>query len=221
MPKAINSPAGVLLCSGGMDSTTLAYYLHANGVQFNTLFFDYGQHCTETEYRILKEVVPESIFGPLTVIRLSDIYGFSSSKIIVEPDLWVERVEADDLYLPYRNLLLLSAGAAFAQSIGATSMYSAFINSNHAKEIDCSAEFFGRLRDLLSSYGSVSLEMPFRNLSKYEVAKIGLELHAPIASTFSCQAASKVPCGACPNCVDRLEAFLRIANECSNEETES
>jgi 7-cyano-7-deazaguanine synthase len=92
-------------------------------------------------------------------------------------------------------------------------VYSAFINSNHAKEIDCSSAFFDKLGGLLSNYGSVKIEMPFRDMSKYEVAKLGIKLRAPIGETFSCQASSVIPCGACPNCVDRLEALRQIERE--------
>jgi 7-cyano-7-deazaguanine synthase len=119
-------------------------------------------------------------------------------------------MEGDPLYLPYRNLLLLSIGAAFAQSHGHTVLYAAFINSNHAKEIDCSAEFLARLGDMLADYGTVKVDMPFREFSKTEVARIGLKLNVPITATFSCQAASKIPCGACPNCVDRLNALKNL-----------
>ena len=93
--------------------------------------------------------------------------------------------------------------------------YSAFINSNHAKEIDCSSEFFNKLEGLLSEYGSVKIEMPFRDMTKYEVAKLGIELKAPIGRTFSCQASPDIPCGACPNCVDRLDALKMIEQEAS------
>lgn len=43
--------------------------------------------------------------------------------------------------------------------------------------------------------------------TKTEVAKLGLELNAPIEITYSCQVNSDMPCGACPNCVDRINAI--------------
>lgn len=201
-----------VLCSGGLDSTTLVYYLIDKSVDFIPLFIDYGQHCVQKEYETLLDVLPSKYKTKLVKIELSSIYSGCKSRLISEPDLWQDDVVADDLYLPYRNLLLLSAGAAFAQSRGMEKIYAAFINSNHAKEIDCSAEFFSALSAIFSNYGSVQIEMPFRYMSKYEVAKIGMELNAPIANTFSCQASSKVPCGACPNCVDRLEALSEICD---------
>jgi 7-cyano-7-deazaguanine synthase len=60
-------------------------------------------------------------------------------------------------------------------------IYSAFINSNHAKEIDCSMEFFTKLETLLESYGSVKINMPYREMTKLEVAKLGISLGTPVA----------------------------------------
>jgi 7-cyano-7-deazaguanine synthase len=206
----IDPSRAVLLASGGLDSTTLAFWLADKGISFVPLFVDYGQHCKTTELETLKYVLPKKASDQIEIVRVGDIYTGCRSRLIAAPDLWTDNVTGDDLYLPYRNLLMLTIGAAFAQARGYSSLYSAFINSNHAKEIDCSAEFFQRLGAMLSDYGTVSIEMPFRNMSKTEVAAIGLKLGAPIAETYSCQAATNVPCGACPNCVDRAKALLAI-----------
>lgn len=202
----------VLLASGGMDSTTLAYWLCKKKIRFIPIFVNYGQHCVKTEYETLKDVLPKNVPEP-KVVNISDIYSGAKSKLISEPNLWRDNMTGDPLYLPYRNLLLLSTGAAFAQSHGCSHLYTAFINSNHAKEIDCSAQFFTLLAKILSGYGSVQIKMPFRNMSKVQVARIGLGLRVPLAKTYSCQAASQVPCGACPNCVDRLEAIKKLQHK--------
>lgn len=198
---------GILLASGGMDSTVLAHDLARNGEKIIPLFLDYGQHCVEKELETLKTVLPEMYKDNVRIIKIGDVYKESNSRMIIEANLWVDNVVADDLYLPYRNLLFLSIASAYAQSIGAKNVYSAFINSNHAKEIDCSMEFFTKLESLLESYGSVKINMPYRELSKTEVARLGVELGAPIAATYSCQVNSQNPCGACPNCVDRIDAM--------------
>jgi 7-cyano-7-deazaguanine synthase len=203
----------VLLASGGLDSTTLAYWLRARQIEFTPLFINYGQHFAKTEYETLIKVLPEKIVPNIKTINVSEIYLGSKSLLISEPDLWNDEVTYEDMYIPYRNLLILTIAAAFAQSNGYTTIYAAFINSNHAQEIDCSAEFFSQLESILSAYGSVSVEMPFRNLSKLEVAKLGMSLGAPIGRTFSCQASSEIPCGACPNCVDRLEALAKLSEQ--------
>jgi len=200
----------VLLASGGMDSTTLAYWMIDKKINFRPVFINYGQHCAKTELDTLKAVLPKFLLYDLEVIDISDVYRGSASRLIQEPNLWNDQVSYRDFYLPYRNLLFLSIGSAYAQSHGFDYLYTAFINSNHANEIDCSAQFFERLSILLKDYGVVQVKMPFRDLSKFEVAKIGIKIHAPIGQTFSCQASSEIPCGACPNCVDRLDALNNL-----------
>jgi 7-cyano-7-deazaguanine synthase len=203
----------VLLCSGGLDSTTLAYWLVDRRVTFVPLFLDYGQHCAETEFARLGAVLPAAVREAVVRLDISSVYRGSRSRLIAEANLWRDDVADEDLYLPYRNLLMLSVGAAFAQVHRVGTVYAAFINTNHAREIDCSAAFFGRLAELLVAYGSVRVEMPFRDMSKSDVARLGIALGAPIAATYSCQASSRVPCGACPNCVERLAALAELEAE--------
>lgn len=204
---------GILLASGGLDSTTMFYWLKNQNIKVRPLFINFGQHCASKELKTLKSVLPKEKISEIIELDISDIYKFSTSKFINEPNLWEEVVEANDLYIPYRNTLILTIAASIAQSLNLDIVYSAFINSNHAKEIDCSNKFFDELNEHLTEYGSVKIEMPFRNKSKYEVAKIGLSLNVPIHKTYSCQAQSETPCGACPNCVDRLDALNKISAE--------
>lgn len=204
---------GIILASGGLDSTTLCYLFIKNKIEFTPLIINYGQHCFHTELESLQSVLPKEHASRIEIINVPEIYKFSSSKFINPVNLWEEPITADDLYIPYRNVLLLTIGASFARTLGLNYVYSAFINSNHAKEIDCSNIFFNNLESLLQDFGSVNIKMPFRSFSKYEVAKLGVELGVPIGSTFSCQASPKVPCGACPNCVDRLESLKKLSNE--------
>ncbi|WP_084078073.1 7-cyano-7-deazaguanine synthase [Ureibacillus massiliensis] len=201
----------LLLMSGGLDSTTLAYELLEQNKSILPVFLDYGQHFKEKELNSLLKVIPQKIKPYLRVVNIKDIYKNSSSRMIIEPNLWMENVNSDDLYLPYRNLLFLTIASSIAQSEDITKVYAAFINSNHAKEIDCSKEFFDKLGVLLNDYGSVEICLPYRDLSKAEVIQRGIRLNVPMAITYSCQANSEVPCGVCPNCVDRENAISFIS----------
>jgi 7-cyano-7-deazaguanine synthase len=197
----------LLMSSGGLDSTTVAYQLHADAVLVHPVFFDYGQHCVEMEWTRVNEVLPSSMIRPERV-TFSDVFRGSGSRMIKEADLWREAVADNDLYLPYRTLVFFSMAAARAQTLGLVDVYTGFINSNHAKEIDCSAEFLNKLDGLSQDVGPVRFISPFRNSSKGQVVRRAVELGVPIGRTYSCQAASKFPCGACPNCVERLRALV-------------
>lgn len=200
----------LLLASGGLDSTTVGYQLAAAGVEVLPIFFDYGQHCVEIEWSRVNEVLPSEMHRPER-FNISDIFRGSQSRLICEADLWTEEVSDDDLYIPYRTMLFFAAAAARAQTTGVLDVYTGFINSNHAKEIDCTAEFMNSLDGLTASIGPVRFHSPFRYSSKSDVAKAAVELGVPIGRTYSCQASAQFPCGACPNCVERLNA-LKEAN---------
>ena len=186
---------GVILVSGGLDSTTLMYQFVNQNIEFIPLFVNYGQHCAEHELETLRKVIPELYADKIEIIDVSSIYRYSQSRFIKPANLWEESITADDLYIPYRNVLLLTIAASFAQTIGLNKVYSAFINSNHAKEIDCSSEFFNKLEGLLSEYGSVKIEMPFRNMIKCEVARIGSEMHAAIGQNYFNRVSPRVCAG--------------------------
>jgi 7-cyano-7-deazaguanine synthase len=203
--------SALLLCSGGLDSTTVAYWLVERNIAFHPVFFDYGQHCVEKEWETLKTVMPVSaLASPVRRVDISAIYQGSTSRLIAEPDLWSEHVEDEELYIPYRTLLFFSVGACIAQTRGVDAVYAGFINSNHAKEIDCSTNFLNGLESLSSNVGAIRFELPFRDWSKAEVVKCAMELKVPIGTTYSCQLFSDTPCGACPNCVERLAAIESV-----------
>ncbi|WP_284153066.1 7-cyano-7-deazaguanine synthase [Desulfofustis limnaeus] len=196
----------LLMASGGLDSTTVGYQLAAAGVEVVPIFFDYGQHCIDVEWSRVNEVLPPHMQRPER-FNISDLFRGSKSRLILEADLWTEEVKDDDLYIPYRTMLFFAAAAARAQTVGILDVYTGFINSNHAREIDCTAAFMNSLDGLTSSIGPVRFHSPFRHSSKAEVAKVAAELGVPIGRTYSCQASSQFPCGACPNCVERLNAL--------------
>lgn len=197
----------VVMTSGGMDSTVLLYWAVSKGYSVTPLFIDYGQHCAATELMTLEAVAPDECRSAVRVVRVSDVFLESTSRMIRATDLWRETITSNDLMLPYRNLFLLVTAAAFAASLNTDTVLSAFINSNHAYEIDATSEFLAGATSLVGKIGNVTLEMPFRKLSKPEVARIGVQLEVPIDRTFSCQVNALEHCGACPNCVERLAAL--------------
>lgn len=196
----------LVMASGGLDSTTVCYLLASQGTEVQPVFFDYGQHCAETEWAKVNEVLPDEALPPER-LDISDIFKGSPSRMIAEADLWHDHISDDDLYIPYRTMLFFAVAAARAQTLGVLNVFSGFINSNHAKELDCSTAFMNGLDELSEGVGAVRFHAPFREKTKAYVVDRALQLGVPIGRTFSCQASSAFPCGACPNCVERLNAL--------------
>jgi 7-cyano-7-deazaguanine synthase len=155
----------------------------------------------------LQQVLPSYGVSAPTRIDIAGIFAGSRSRLIKEADPWTEHVRDAELYVPYRTLLFFSAGAACAQTRGLSEVYGGFINSNHAKEIDCSAAFLNSIGSLAADMGPVRFLLPFRDWSKAQVVAEAVRLRVPIGATYSCQLFSDIPCGACPNCVERLTAI--------------
>ena len=71
----------LLLASGGMDSTVLAYKLAKERKKVIVLFIDYGQHCRDKEYRTLLKVIPPEYINNVRIIRIGDVYKESNSRM--------------------------------------------------------------------------------------------------------------------------------------------
>jgi 7-cyano-7-deazaguanine synthase len=198
----------VVLASGGLDSTTMLWWLTSIGADIHPLFVDYGQHCARTERACLQNVLSSLSTRLLVEHDVSSVYRNSPSRLVVEADLFNERVEADDLHLPYRNSLLVNCAAAHAETLDVSYVAAAFINTNIALEADCRHDFFDAINLGLRQAGPVQLVVPFSDMSKRDVVNLAVTLGAPVGATFSCQVASSVPCGACPNCYERSHAIL-------------
>lgn len=202
--------AAVILASGGLDSTTVAYKVRESGRAVHPLFLDYGQHCVAKEWDTARRVFEGAGIEAPSKVSIREVFKQSDSRLIHEADLWHDPIKSSDLYIPYRTLLFFSVAAAFAQTVGSTEVYSGFINSNVAQELDCTAEFFNKLEMFTDQIGSVRFYMPFRTSTKADVVREAIRLGVPIGATFSCQVYSDTPCGACPNCVERLAAVREV-----------
>ena len=84
---------GILLASGGLDSTVLAYELERRKKNIILLFIKYGQHCHEIELSSLKKLAPKRFLDNIVVINIGDIYKESNSRMIKEADLWNDKIK--------------------------------------------------------------------------------------------------------------------------------
>ena len=81
----MNLQPGVILVSGGLDSTTLCYLFLKNDVEFIPLFIHYGQHCKETELEKIKKVLPEKVLQKLEIINVVISIIFLNQNLLIRP----------------------------------------------------------------------------------------------------------------------------------------
>lgn len=209
----------VVLLSGGMDSATLLQYVKQElGVaDIHALSFLYGQrHACELESArwqaehvgVAKHhMVDLSFMGTLTQggSALTDL-SMPVPDLVDVPE--VQRSQPPT-YVPNRNMVLLSLGAAYAESVGICDVFYGAQAQDDYGYWDCTATFVARINALLglNRGDGVTISAPFLNMRKAEVLKIGLALGVDYAHTWTCYRGGEVPCGTCPSCVERRKAF--------------
>ncbi|MNB67135.1 7-cyano-7-deazaguanine synthase [compost metagenome] len=215
---------GVVLLSGGIDSTTLLTYAvieHGfENVVGLTLF--YGQRHSK-EIQSAKAVA--GYYGVTHIEKdLSSVFDFSDSALLgnssnaVPDGSYADDVtrDADGMsktYIPYRNGLFLSTAAAVAYSLGANVIYYGAHADDAAGNAypDCSIDFYNAQAQAIAegTGRKLIMEAPLISMTKDEVVKWGLDMDTPYWLTWSCYNGKDRACGTCGTCVDRRLAFLR------------
>ncbi|MEV4091088.1 7-cyano-7-deazaguanine synthase QueC [Streptosporangium saharense] len=212
-------PAGhvVAIASGGLDSTTLAYWLKADGAaQLTLLGVDYGQrHSVELSYL---EATAKTLDA--TYIRL-DLSGaaallagsaLTDARVPVPPGHYTD-VSMRATVVANRNPLLLDLAVAHAVSTGADAVAFGAHAGDHTIYPDCRPVFVEAYRRMITvaNEGFIAAGFqvlaPFIAMTKAEIVRLGTLLDVPFANTWSCYQGGRRHCGRCGTCTERKEAF--------------
>jgi 7-cyano-7-deazaguanine synthase len=212
----------VILLSGGMDSTTLLHHVKRRlGVRdIRALSFLYGQkHSREIEMAAWQaraaevtehRIVDISFFGEL----VAGGSALTDGRLAV-PDLAeiaTERRRQPPTYVPHRNMLLLSMGAAYAESNGVADVFYGAQAQDQYGYWDCTADFLERMNRVLALNRGrpVMIHAPFLGWRKADELRLGLELGVDYSRTWTCYRGGEAPCGRCPSCSERAAAFWEV-----------
>ena len=212
----------LVLCSGGVDSTTLLAMAveRYDAENVFALSISYGQR-HEKEIESAKAVA--AYYGvEQRFLDLSAIFADSNCSLLahstdqVPEESYAEQLDESNgapvsTYVPFRNGLFLSSAASMALSLGASVLYYGAHHDDWAGNAypDCSLEFVYamNLAIMEGTGGELRMEAPFVEWSKADIVKRGLELGVPYELTWSCYEGGSYPCGACGTCIDRNRAF--------------
>jgi len=200
----------VILTSGGIDSSVLFYWLLDKNYNPYPIYINYGQCYSNSEFKGLNDTLPLNYGDRLKYFDLNPIYSSKTSPPILKANLWEKIITDEELRLPYRNLVMLSLAAAYAESKNISKVFAGFIKVKQVKGDDCSNPFFDSLNKIFNIYGNIQVCLPFINFTKEDVVSLGISLNVPLHYTYSCLVNTESPCGVCGNCIDRKFAFSKL-----------
>ena len=214
----------VVLSSGGVDSTTclglaVDKYSSKNVI---TISIYYGQR-HERELQSARAVashynVDHHEFNAAALFKPSDSALLKNSARSIEHSSYAQQLTVNKkvaTYVPFRNGLMLSMAASFADGFYEGDEPIELYLGVHADDSagraypDCGADFIDAINRAVSigTYDRVKVVAPFVTLNKSEVVKTGLALNIPYELTWSCYEDGDKPCGKCATCLDRAAAF--------------
>lgn len=232
---------GVVLLSGGLDSTTVITQAINEVDNITALTFQYNQ-LGHKEIDCSK-LVAQSLGVEQIIIDISSVKNIVTHSSLIDPNLCKgskinERNQNPKIpitYVPMRNTIFISLAAAFLEN---KILKAIETDGNPSKDVsvkiflganivdfsgypDCKPDFFLRMSEALC-YGSklcteygVKFEItnPVLNLSKGQIIQLARKIGAPIHLTWSCYEEGDLPCGICESCLIRIKGFEKAGIE--------
>ncbi len=203
----------LVVCSGGLDSVTLAHMVAAEGALSRLVSFDYGQrHTKELDYAAR---AARRLAVPHQIIDLRGVGAALTGSALTDdidvPDGHYAEDTMKITVVPNRNAIMLAIAFGVAAANGDTTVATAVHGGDHFIYPDCRPAFTQAFEDMqraaLDGYADVRLSTPFVSVSKAEIVRIGHAHGTPFADTWSCYKGGDAHCGRCGTCVERREAF--------------
>ncbi|WP_108859687.1 7-cyano-7-deazaguanine synthase QueC [Ruegeria sp. Alg231-54] len=202
-----------LVCSGGLDSVSLAHVLAAEGNLSRLVSFDYGQrHTKELTFAAL---CAKRLGVPHHVIDLRSVGASLTGSALTDdvdvPDGHYAEETMKVTVVPNRNAIMLTIAYGVAAAQGDDAVATAVHGGDHFIYPDCRPAFTDAFdtmqRAALDGYADVALHVPFVHRSKADIVREGARVDTPFDQTWSCYKGGDVHCGRCGTCVERREAF--------------
>ena len=216
---------GVILLSGGLDSSTVLYQAKVDGCDLFALSFDYGQ-------RHRRELAAADAIARLAGVAEYQVVDFNlqlwggSALTDTKIDLPRDRSMAEMAenmpitYVPARNTIFLSFALAYAETKGAERVYIGVNALDYSGYPDCRADYIAAMQEVFrlgTKQGRegepIAIVAPLINLKKTEIIELGNSLGVPWEKTWSCYAGEELACGVCDSCRLRLAAFAELGLE--------
>jgi len=219
MSKLRELRVGVVVLSGGIDSTVTAWLAKEEMDKLYIISFDYGQrHAKELMFAEQQSQLM-GISDNHIIVDLTSLKHLLSKSALVNEDLgipeghYADKIMASTV-VPNRNSIMINWAAALAIRKNAEYLYVGVHAVDHAIYPDGRPEFIGAIENCLKIanegfiHPEFRIKTPFLYSSKAKIIKTGESLKVDWKQTWSCYKGDAFQCGRCVMCVERKVAFL-------------
>lgn len=203
----------LVICSGGLDSVTLAHKVAAEAELLGLISFDYGQrHVRELGFARAcadRLGVPHHLIDIRAIGR--SLGGSALTDDLDVPDGHYAEETMRVTVVPNRNAIMLAIAFGIAAAQNAEAVATAVHGGDHFIYPDCRPGFISAFQAMqdhaLEGYANIRLFAPYVHRSKAQIVAEGMNLGLPFDQTWSCYKGGEIHCGRCGTCVERREAF--------------
>lgn len=206
----------LVLWSGGLDSTVLMYYIKNEfGYEPIPIHFIYKSKQQEAQFEATSLMRGIHKHDPIDInIDLSFLSNNSLTGNKKVPDGEFNEDTIKDTTIPFRNGVMLSYAASLAESMDIGFIAIGIREVTHGSTYpDCSDDFVHSMYNSIGigTTNDVSLLVPFMyySMNKVDIVRYAIEYGIDLSYTYSCYNGNIPPCGTCPTCLDRIDAFKK------------
>jgi len=212
-----NADRAIVICSGGLDSTTAAKIATMECREVTLLHFLYGCQAEEREKEAIANIARE-LQCRYEFIDMGWLKALGGSPLLEAEGRisgGVEGAEFAHEWVHARNTAMIGVAAAWCDRYDIGKMYLGLNLEEAGAYPDNTTEFY-RLFDRVLDCGTRSrprILNPCANLTKKEIVELALRIGAPIQHSWSCYRGGPVHCGRCGPCFMRRTAFRMLGRE--------
>lgn len=204
----------LVICSGGLDSTTAAKWAQLQGYEITLLHFLYRCRAQEREMQAVRAVA-RALECPYRFEDLNWLGQLGGSSLTDETLPIAENETGAEFaheWVPARNLIFSALAAGLCDRYDYDTLILGLNLEEGGAYPDNTVEFYESLDHVLD-IGTTSrarIICPLANLVKHQIVRLALEIDAPIHLSWSCYYGHERHCGHCGPCFMRRTAFRMI-----------
>jgi 7-cyano-7-deazaguanine synthase len=212
----------LVICSGGLDSTTMSLIKREEGNVVDLITFDYGQKASN-EIKQSKKLA-EKIYAKHIIIDISSLkFIFGDKNQLTNDNIEVENTFKGSVVVPLRNSVFVNLAYIYAM----THQYDEVILGSHLDDLtldenneymfpDCSPQFFTAMNQAYEKgkrkedHKTEIISASMLNFYKKNLIQKAYEINKYILfESWSCYLNEEVQCGICDSCKNRKNSFIQ------------